>query len=148
MHHTIINTTENVIGRFTPEYRDCYTDDEFKLKYSTKEKGYRYSMSNCLYESVIQNIIENCSCIPAFYSSAEEIDCVGSDLHCSKQYERGKCNVHTYVGSSELVDPKKLDLRSDPDPSSIFGSKIRSRSNKHKLCLDSFRYFKCNTPKI
>jgi hypothetical protein len=28
--------------------------------------GRRYSIKNCLYEAVLQNIISNCSCMPSF----------------------------------------------------------------------------------
>ena len=28
--------------------------------------GYRYSIRNCLYEAVIENIISNCKCLPSY----------------------------------------------------------------------------------
>jgi hypothetical protein len=60
----VFNTTENVIKRFTPSQRGCYLDKEFQLKILQSYVGYRYSIKNCLYSSVIEKILENCSCIP------------------------------------------------------------------------------------
>jgi hypothetical protein len=62
----IINTSENAMSRFIPEKRGCYTDKEFQLKTLTWEDGYRYSMNNCLYSSLLEKIFNNCSCVPAF----------------------------------------------------------------------------------
>ena len=62
----IINTTHNEMSRFTPEKRGCYSDEEFQLKILRWEDGYRYSMNNCLYSSLLEKIFDNCSCIPAF----------------------------------------------------------------------------------
>ena len=66
MTQTILNATEAVINRFTPEDRDCYTDEEFKFEHLKYEYGFRYSMPNCLYASVLESIIENCQCEPNF----------------------------------------------------------------------------------
>ena len=63
---SIINTSENAMYRFIPEKRGCYTDKEFQLKTLKWEDGYRYSMNNCLYSSLLEKIFSNCSCIPAF----------------------------------------------------------------------------------
>ena len=40
MKPTILNTTQKVLDRFTPEDRNCYTDDEFRLKHFKYEKGH------------------------------------------------------------------------------------------------------------
>ena len=67
---TIIDTTDNAIMTFEdPERRDCYTDEEFDLKYSPqksevlKGQGFRFSMENCYYEAFLQKIVDNCNCI-------------------------------------------------------------------------------------
>ena len=44
--------------RFSPEQRDCYTEDEISLKYLPRDHGYRYEMSNCLFEAAFENILE------------------------------------------------------------------------------------------
>ncbi len=50
--------------RFTPEERDCYSEEEISLKYLPRDHGYRYEMSNCLFESAFENILEKCKCFP------------------------------------------------------------------------------------
>ena len=55
-------TTEGAISRFSPNDRDCNTDKESSMKFLSHEQGFRYSLHNCLYEIVIQNILNNCSC--------------------------------------------------------------------------------------
>ena len=64
----IVNTSETAIKRFQPEERGCYTDNEFHLKRLGWDDGYRYSMKNCLYASLLEKIINNCSCIPDFFA--------------------------------------------------------------------------------
>ena len=50
--------------RFTPEERDCYSEEEISLKYLPRDHGYRYEMSNCLFESAFENILRECKCVP------------------------------------------------------------------------------------
>ena len=52
------------MNRFTPEERDCYSEDEISLKYLPHSHGYRYEMSNCLFESAFENILKECKCCP------------------------------------------------------------------------------------
>ena len=79
MTQTILNTTETVINRFTPKERDCYTDEEFKFERLKYKYGFRYSMPNCLYASVLESIIEHCQCQPnfAFYFNLDLPWCKG-----------------------------------------------------------------------
>ena len=44
--------------RFSPEQRDCYSESEIELKYLPKDHGYRYEMSNCLFEATFEHILE------------------------------------------------------------------------------------------
>ena len=55
-------TTKDAIQRFSPNDRECFTDEEFQLRHLKKKFGYRYSMRNCLYDIVLGNTIKNCSC--------------------------------------------------------------------------------------
>ena len=86
---SVINTTQEAIDRFTPEQRNCYTDEEFRLKYFKYEMGFRYSMGNCLYESLLENILSNCNCIPNFVNMGIDIPyndidvCRGNKLECA-----------------------------------------------------------------
>jgi len=52
------------LARFTPEQRDCYKEDEIDLMYLPKSHGYRYEMSNCLFEAAFEKILERCHCAP------------------------------------------------------------------------------------
>lgn len=65
MTPTILNTTESALG-MTPKIRNCYKQDEFYFHYMQFEQGFRYSMQNCLYESVLEAIIEIFECKPSF----------------------------------------------------------------------------------
>ena len=62
----VLNTTEKALGDMGPELRGCYTDEEFDFLYMRHNVGYISSMKNCLYESVLERIVKNCSCKPAF----------------------------------------------------------------------------------
>ena len=68
----IFNTTEAVLDHFTPSERGCYVDKEFNLKILQIEAGYRYSIKNCLYSSAIEQIMENCSCVPNVVDNTTE----------------------------------------------------------------------------
>ena len=61
---TLIATSRNAMQRFTPAERDCYSEDEISLKYLPRDHGYRYEMSNCLFESAFENILKQCKCFP------------------------------------------------------------------------------------
>ena len=63
---SLINTTDNALSRFDPEKRNCYKDQEFQFNYLKWSDGYRYSNKNCLYEAVIEKIINECGCLPSF----------------------------------------------------------------------------------
>ena len=61
---TLIVTSENAMRRFSPAERDCYSEDEISLKYLPRDHGFRYEMSNCLFESAFENILRVCKCFP------------------------------------------------------------------------------------
>jgi hypothetical protein len=66
---SVINTTKNTMARYQPDKRKCYEDAEFDLPNLRYDDGYRYSHTNCLYQAVIDYIVENCTCLPAFANS-------------------------------------------------------------------------------
>ena len=39
---------------------------EFGFTSMVWDGGFKYSMKNCLYESVLEKIVENCTCKPVF----------------------------------------------------------------------------------
>ena len=55
-------TTNETIKRFSPEVRECYTDDEVQLKHLKSSIGFRYSMKNCLLDIALDHLLKNCSC--------------------------------------------------------------------------------------
>ena len=64
-HETLVSiigektiTTDTALQRFDPESRDCYDENEFNLKHFRNKTGHRYSIDNCLYESLVERIIE------------------------------------------------------------------------------------------
>ena len=57
-------TTDTALQRFDPVSRDCYDENEFNLKHFRNKTGHRYSIDNCLYESLVERIIESCNCTP------------------------------------------------------------------------------------
>jgi hypothetical protein len=67
----IVNTSDQVVSRFSPAVRDCYKDEEFHLKTLTWKNGYRYSMKNCLYASLLEKVLSNCSCVPDYHEMPE-----------------------------------------------------------------------------
>ena len=88
---TTTHTTESAKSRFSPEQRDCYTDDEISLKFLPSKDGYRYGIGNCLFESSFENILENCKCYPGYNQGLiDDYDldlkpCVGEGLTCMNQ---------------------------------------------------------------
>ena len=62
----LMNTTEDAMQYFQPSKRKCYGKDEFILRHFNTDYGWRYSMYNCMYESLLQSALKNCSCIPYF----------------------------------------------------------------------------------
>jgi len=79
--------------RFSPEQRDCYSESEINLKYLPRDHGYRYEMSNCLFEATFEHILsvsfpkwikicnffsistfdgtfQQCQCFPGFHTTA------------------------------------------------------------------------------
>ncbi len=82
-------TTDEALSRFDPDQRSCYANDEFPFKYLTKPNGYRYSIDNCLYESVLNKVLTKCKCIPFFVSFKLEENlpkCRNYGLACARYY--------------------------------------------------------------
>ena len=103
MKFTIVNTTEDALIKFKsdPNKRDCYTENELFFKHMDYADGFRYSMKNCLYESVFEVIIEECNCIPAFANFEVNVHlpiCRGHDLKCALYWmdNFGNPNVDHY----------------------------------------------------
>ena len=55
-------TTDETLNRFSPEVRECYTDDEVQLKHLKSSIGFRYSLKNCFLDIVLDHLLKNCSC--------------------------------------------------------------------------------------
>jgi hypothetical protein len=86
---SVINTSVSALSRFQPQRRRCYQDNEFDLLNLRYSDGYRYSHINCLYQAVIEKIIQNCSCLPSFAKgrAKEKIGlCHGRELACALKW--------------------------------------------------------------
>ena len=88
---TVLNTTEDALIKFKyePDKRDCYTETELFFRYMNYVDGFRYSMQNCLYESILQVIIDDCDCIPAFANFELNVQlpiCRGRRINCALKW--------------------------------------------------------------
>merc|ERR1719220_1718260 len=73
-----INTTDKALEKYLPDVegdsnggtRTCYADNndklEFDPKYYDRERFFKYSMSNCLYSTMVGAIERECGCTPIF----------------------------------------------------------------------------------
>ena len=67
-------TTSQALSFFPAAKRKCYQDDikaplrdsEFQPKYFNRSTTFKYTLSNCLYASMIEKIMTDCSCTPNF----------------------------------------------------------------------------------
>ena len=90
---TLVKTTPQAQNRFTPVDRQCYFDDEIHLYYLGKSRGrhlqYKYDMSNCLVEAVLQEVEKECKCLPAMLADLDPQTppCKGKALHCSESFK-------------------------------------------------------------
>ena len=69
---TLMRTTESTKNRFSPEDRQCYFEDEIKLLHLPHINGFRYDISNCLFEATLQEIEKQCQCIPSYFQVSFE----------------------------------------------------------------------------
>jgi len=85
-------TTDRVVTKFKTDTRKCYMADEFDTRHFTKDSAFNYSMSNCLYSSMVDVIQTHCNCSPIFEQTLAEglrTDmkvCSGRDLMCMQDY--------------------------------------------------------------
>ena len=58
--------TSTALGFFTGSKKFCYTEADFQPRHYNLKTGFVYSMSNCLYSSIIDKIESYCGCTPVF----------------------------------------------------------------------------------
>lgn len=90
MTMAVLNATEAALA-FDPAVRGCYKSRDFYFKYMNYAEGFRYSMANCLYEAVLEAILEDCKCLPNFANFKIENDtniivCLGEKLTCARKW--------------------------------------------------------------
>ena len=66
----LISTSNGALKRFNPMDRECFSENEIYLKYLPREYGYRYAFGNCIYESTLEQIVQNCKCFPGIFLTA------------------------------------------------------------------------------
>ena len=104
--------TNDAIINLDPKERKCYLDSEIQLPLLGPEGGFRYSDTNCYFESVIQNVVKNCSCISDWAYSAEGIGypdlkyCQGADIKCAELWENNENNERAKILESIEVTSK------------------------------------------
>ena len=67
----LIDITSDAMA-FAPTDRKCWGNSEIVLNELNYSEGYRYTMSNCLYEATMQVAYNNCSCYPGGRRCAHE----------------------------------------------------------------------------
>lgn len=90
MTMAVLNATEAALA-FDPAVRGCYKSRDFYFKYMNYAQGFRYSMANCLYEAVLEAILDECKCLPNFANFRIENDtnivvCLGENLTCARTW--------------------------------------------------------------
>ena len=119
-------TTNNAIGRFTPDERGCYANGEANLTYLVQKHGYRYQLNNCLIDRVIRDIIWECRCVPYLdlhnrYYLEFLPWCTGKGLHClTKKLETiniEQNSEETGVTNNTMIDnlTKPMAIKCLPD---------------------------------
>ena len=109
---TILSTTPAAL-QFTPEDRNCYSSDELDLKYFSWNQGFKYSMQNCLYESLLESILDECMCIPNFMSfTSDDLHhsvCRGTNLDCAldKIQNMGNEKLNLTIALDKDDNPRK-----------------------------------------
>ena len=91
---------------FGPQQRHCYTHDEVNLTALPLEKGYRMSMKNCLYDKALHATIEECNCLPSFYTLGaignDKKRCIGKQLDCAyKVFDDVESPDRNHVGTAQ-----------------------------------------------
>jgi len=118
------NTTDKAVEKYVPDIkgnatggaRTCYVDNydrlEFDPEYFSRERYFKFSMSNCLYSAMVGAIEEQCNCTPIYARLDENIldpmpYCMGDNLNCMENLTRS-------WGSSEDDLNRAQDAR-NPD---------------------------------
>ena len=144
---TVLNTTEQALEKFKhkPEKRDCYTEKEWYFKYMSFDEGFRYSMQNCLYESVLEIIIEVCGCIPSFANfRLKGLDgvavCRGADLNCARSWMNDFGNPNATRPDGKSYDLTKAHTNDSTDPNATMICRQRCESQEQMLMSTSSSY--------
>ena len=99
---TITNTTQDGIDKFDPVDRKCYIEGEHKMPNLLYEYGYRYEISNCLFDKGLRKIFDECNCQPVFASASNLTKCTGTQLHCANKIAT---SIGSFKKTSENKDP-------------------------------------------
>ena len=146
---TSIKTTDDVIIRFTPDERDCYTNDEFDLSYCPQKLGFRYAMQNCLYDRMVDTVAQKCNCtmtnhvrffinasLPMCFSSNHKMGCY---LEYTKIIGNKKNDMHrarnTKTGNLELCRPNCDTQEDNIIISTLTYPNPKTFQDHHDLCL-------------
>ena len=82
---------------FQPINRECYLEEEFGFNY-LPDYDFRYRMSNCLFEALVEQTIKQCECSPLALGSLSfdmnKTDCYGTYINCEKLIF---CNLFYFI---------------------------------------------------
>ena len=110
--------------RFSPEQRDCYSESEIELKYLPKDHGYRYEMSNCLFEATFEHILEV------------------RNTHLAKIKIDQNCKTHLQI----LIYGAKMLDESEENPKKILYDVLFCKSRLSKIASTKTNKIKQRTP--
>ena len=109
----VTTTTGDALDTYEAEHRGCYADEEIELTYLPKSLAYRYSYTNCLFESTYEKVFNACSCEIGRHSRqvydlmshpdtitkpTRKSTCVGQSLKCANDvFEHISANTEVEI---------------------------------------------------
>lgn len=107
----------SAVTTFLPMERKCWEQKEINLSYLEYADGYRYEMSNCLYEATMQKAFTECGCYPGCSRSFPNKTFISGNMNPSYVPCRGKSlncfnNIFDKIGKSHIRSD--LSLRKLP----------------------------------
>ncbi len=109
----ITYTTEDAIDRFDPEDRNCYKQGENELLALPAERGFRYTMDNCLVNEGLFKIFYNCRCFnrlavtsPWYFCDEEGYGpCQGEGISCANKISENMGSEQQVSTDEENYEP-------------------------------------------
>ena len=79
---SLSSITDRALSRFSPRIRQCYNNKEIELTYFPRRRGYMYSLDNCIFESTVNQVHEDCNCYPPNLNFYNNEPCTDEKMTC------------------------------------------------------------------